>query len=576
MRFKPFAAFAAALLLAACASLQPAAPRDAVIAAANPHAVAAGEAMLRRGGSAVDAAIAAALVLGLVEPQSSGLGGGGFLLHYDPRTERIDAYDGRETAPAGATPDMFLREDGTPLDYLTAIRSGRSVGAPSLMAMLKLAHEQHGRLPWADLFEPAIALAEHGFEVSPRLHRLITGAAARGRLRDSPAARAYLFTEAGEPLPVGHVLRNPAYAATLRALAAEGPRALMQGPIADEIIAAVQADPLPGSLTLADLQAVSPRRLDAVCGRFRVYRVCSMPPPSSGGIAVIETLGLYERLRPQPGGAAHGDDWAAFLWAGRLAYTDRDFYVGDDAFVPVPSAGLVNPHYLDLRARGADLARAPREPLQPGDPSVFTGEPSLIDRWWRPAPSLENGTSHLVVMDRDGHVVSMTATVESAFGSHRMAGGFFLNNQLTDFSFAPARDGRPFANAVAAGKRPRSSMAPVLMFEADGDFYAAIGSPGGGAIIAYVGRTIIGFTDWGLSMQDAIDVSNLVASGPAIRIEADTPAALAADLRARGWNLRESDAEDSGLHGFRILPDGTIDAGADRRREGRVAIVPAH
>jgi len=586
LRFaRPLAALTSALILAAsltaCAYLQQWTPAragraqpEAIVVAANPHASAAGAEILRRGGSATDAAIATMAVLGLVEPQSSGLGGGAFLLHYDSARDTIDAYDGREIAPAGATPDMFLDANGAPLSRLDAITSGRAIGVPSLIPMLKLAHEQHGHLPWAELFEPAIALAENGFEVSPRLHRLIAAVVQFGRLQRDPAARAYLLTANGQPLPVGHLLRNPDYAATLRAIAAQGPAALQSGPIADAIVAQAHSGPLPGTLTLADLQSARPRRLDAICGRYRIYRVCSMPPPSSGGIAVIETLALYERARPHPAGAAVVDDWAAYLWASRLAYTDRDFYVGDDQFVPVPIAGLLNPRYNDVRAQAIHLDAAPAEPLAPGDPSATVGGQSLLNHWQQMAGPTETGTSHFTVLDFDGNVVSMTATVESVFGSQRMAGGFFLNNQLTDFSFQPTEDGRPVANAVAPGKRPRSSMAPILMFNAnDGDFHAALGSPGGGAIISYVARTIIASEDWGLSLQEAFDLPHLISASPEIRMETGFPQSIADSLAARGWAFRPAAAEDSGLHGFRVTPSG-IETAIDQRREGTAERVP--
>jgi gamma-glutamyltranspeptidase/glutathione hydrolase len=299
-----------------------------------------------------------------------------------------------------------------------------------------------------------------------------------------------------------------------------------------------------------------------------------MPPPSSGGVAVIETLAIYERARPYPAGAAVIDDWAAYLWASRLAYADRDFYIGDDLYVPVPTAGLVNPRYHDARARLVDLASAPREPLAPGDPAAIVGGASLLDRWWRADDGEAPGTTHFVVMDLNGDVVSMTATVESAFGAQRMAGGFFLNNQLTDFSFAPAQDGRPFANAVAPGKRPRSSMAPVIMLEQDGDFHAAIGSPGGGAIISYVSRTIIASEDWGLSLQEAVDLPHLISASGEIRMETGFPQTIAEGLAARGWRFRPAAAEDSGLHGFRVTPGGGLETAVDPRREGAVARVP--
>lgn len=572
--FRPAHALTALLLtffLATCATAPERTRGEAVVTAANPHAVRAGEEMIRRGGTATDAAIAAMAVLGLVEPQSAGIGGGGFLLAYDAQSARIDAYDGREVAPAGARPDMFL-VNGQPMQFLDAQQSGLSIGAPSLVAMLHMAHRAHGRLPWADLFEPAIQLAENGFAVSPRLNRLITGYTAQGRLRDMPDAAAYLLTPEGQPLPVGHILRNHAYAETLRAIARQGPRALTHGRIAEEIVAAAQRAPRAGTLALEDLQAVRPRRLDAVCGIFRVYRVCSMPPPSAGGIAVIELLGLYERARPNPAGAAPVDDWAAYLWASRLAYADRDFFGADDQFVPVPTRGLIAPAYLDARARQIDLTRAPQT-VTHGDPSHVA---SIAPRWGGDATRELAGTTQISIIDHDGDVVVMTATVESAFGSHRMAGGFFLNNQLTDFSFQPVINGRPAANAVAPRKRPRSSMAPTLVFDADdGEFRAAMGSPGGGAIIAYVARTIIAMTDWNLSAQQAINLGHIIASGPIVRTEVSRVSPpLAQALRARGWALRDTDSEESGLQGFRVTPNG-IDAGVDPRREGTVARIPA-
>ncbi|MGE0827824.1 MAG: gamma-glutamyltransferase family protein [Hyphomonadaceae bacterium] len=556
------------LALIACATASAPLRRAGIVTAANPHAVAAGVEMLNRGGTATDAAIAAMAVLGLVEPQSAGLGGGGFLMHFDASNGAIDAFDGRETAPMGATPDMFLDAEGRPLPFLAAKTSGRAIGAPSLIAMLHMAHEAHGRLPWARLFEPAIRLADEGFAVSPRLHNIIAAYGARARLAESPDARAYLYTPDGAPLPVGHILRNPAYAESLRAIAARGPDALRDGPLAEAIVAAARREPLAGALSLSDLQSYRARRLDPVCGAFRVYRVCSMPPPSSGGVAVIETLGLFERARPNAEGVQSPEDWAAYLWAARLAYVDRDYYVGDDAFVPVPTEGLIDARYLDDRARQIDLSHAPRN-LAPGDPSRFVGGASLLERWGRETAIEAPGTTHLSIMDGHGNVVAMTATIEGAFGAHRMAGGFFLNNQMTDFSFRPALNGRPVANAVAPGKRPRSSMAPVLMFEADGDFYAAIGSPGGGAIISYVARTIIGFTDWGLTMQEAIDLPHLVASAPIIRAEQGVNDELTGALTARGWRFESGASEESGLHGFRMTTDD-LDAGADRRREGSV------
>lgn len=535
-----------------------------MVTAANPHAVEAALEILRDGGSAVDAAIAAEMVLGLVEPQSSGIGGGGFLLFYNGRSENITAYDGRERAPAGATPNMFLDARGQPMARLDAVASGRSTGAPSLVAMLKLAHDDHGRLPWARLFEPAIRLAENGFAVSPRLARLIAAAGERGRLRADFAARAYFFDQASAPRPVGYILRNPEYAATLRAIAEHGPRALSEGPIADAIVAAARRDPRRGTLTHEDLRAVAPRRLEPVCGAYRVYRVCTMGPPSSGA-ATLQILGLYERARPNPEGPQSADDWSAFLWASRLAYADRDHYVADDQFVPVPTDEMIATAYLDERARLIDVTRAPRA-TPPGAPA---GQ-ELFGRWGRDEGD-DAGTTHLSIVDAWGNAVALTATVESVFGSQRMAAGFFLNNQITDFSFEPTLNGRPVANAVAAGKAPRSSMTPMIVTDEDGDLVLVIGSPGGSSIIGYVARTTIGILDWNLTPQQAIDLSNATARSSPVAIESTrVPAGVQDVLTARGWAFRDvSGLEESGLHAILVTRDGLVGA-ADPRREGVV------
>ncbi len=563
-----------ALILAACATTStPEAPRalgEAMATAANPHAVEAAVEILQAGGSAVDAAIAAELVLGLVEPQSSGLGGGGFMLTYDAESERISAYDGRERAPAGATPTMFLDARGEPMSFIDAQASGRSIGTPLLVPMLKLAHDDHGRLPWERLFEPAIRLAESGFAISPRLARFIAMAGERGRLRADFQTRAYFFDREGQPLPEGAILRNPAYAATLRAIAAQGPSAMTQGPIAEAIVAAAQRNPRAGTLTLADLQSAQPRRLEPVCGAFRLYRVCTSPSPTSGN-AAISVLGLYERARPRAEGAANADDWAAFLWASRLAYADRDHYMADDEFVPVPTRELIAPTYLDERARLIDLAQAPPTRVEPGAPAGN----EMYQRWGRELDE-ENGTTHVSVVDAWGNAVALTATVESVFGSQRMAAGFLLNNQLTDFSFRPTLNGRPLANAVEPRKRPRSSMSPTIVTDRNGELVLVIGSPGGSAIIGYVARATIGILDWNMPVQDAIALGNATARTSPARVETQRwPAGVADALRARGWDIAESSAlEASGIHAIRVTPNG-LDGGADPRREGVVVRVPS-
>ncbi|MES1157426.1 MAG: gamma-glutamyltransferase [Alphaproteobacteria bacterium] len=562
-----------ALALAACEtpSAQPQRHGEAMAVAANPLAADAAAQMLREGGTAVDAAIAGEAVLGLVEPQSSGVGGGGFLLFYSGATHHIDAYDGRERAPAGATPDMFLDADGHPLPFIDAQASGRSVGTPSVFAMLKLAHDDHGRLPWAHLFEPAIQLAQNGFAISPRMATYIAYATDHGHLRDDPAARAYLFDENGQPWPAGHVLRNPAYAETLRRIANEGPQVLTHGPIAEAIVAAAQREPYAGTLTIADLQAYAPRRREAVCGTYRVYRVCGPPLPSSGGEAVLALLGLYERARPHPVDTSNIDDWSAFVWASRLAYADRDHYAADDEFVPVPLHQLYAPHYLDQRAQLIDLAHAPHS-IAPGQPA---GQ-AIFERWGRDQPTDNPGTSHQSIVDADGNAVSITATVESPYGDQRMVAGFFLNNQLTDFSFTPTLNGKPVANAVAPRKRPRSSMSPTIITDRQGRLVLVIGSPGGSGIIAYVSRAIIGALDWKQTPQAAVDTGNVVAANGTVRVESPRlPPGVAAGLTARGWSVQEIASEQSGLQAILVTPQGLV-GGGDSRRESAVRDVPPH
>ncbi|WP_395794487.1 gamma-glutamyltransferase family protein [Aquimonas sp.] len=496
---------------------------EAMVAAADPLAVEAGLEILREGGSAVDAAIAVSLTLGLVEPESSGIGGGGLLVHYRASDRAIDAFDGREWAPAGARPDMFLQPDGQPMAFEIAQASGLSIGTPSLVAMLAMVHEQHGRLRWARLMQPAIRLAEDGFVIGPRLARSLQ--TWRAAIAADPQARPIYLDAEGQPWPVGHRLRNPEYARSLRTIAAEGPRALTQGRIADEIIAAAQREPRAGTLSLDDLAAFAPRRLEPLCAPFRTYRVCTTPSPSSAN-AMLSILGLYERARPSPDGAGNIDDWAAYLWASRLSYVDRDHYMADDRFVEAPTAALIAPDYLDARAALIDLSGS-RASIAVGTPA---GE-ALRQRWGSHAMQ-ENGTTHLSIVDVEGNAVALTATVESEYGAQRMAGGFWLNNQLTDFSFEPVIDGKPVANAVAPRKAPRSSMSPSIITDTDGKLVLVTGSMGGSTIIASVARSIIGVLDWKLSPQHAVDTPALFARTPQIEVERGRmPAAIASPTR---------------------------------------------
>ncbi len=573
LSLRPIIAALAALSLTACQALpggQAAAPgpatpvatqaamaRGPFVAAANPLAVEAGMAVLRRGGSAVDAAVAVQAVLGLVEPQSSGLGGGAFVMVYDVETHAVTAYDGRETAPAAATPELFY-ENGAPLPVPDAILSGRSTGAPGAIAALAMAQEEHGVLPWADLFGDAERLARDGFVVSPRLAGFIAMPAGQSQSR---WATAYFTKPDGTRYVAGDTLRNPAYAQTVTTLAREGISALRKGPIAEAIVETVHAEPRPGALTTADLAAYRPIAREAMCRPFRVYVVCIPPPPSSG-VSLLQLLAMAET--PEAAAAlAEGENsaaaWTMFAQLQRLMYADRDRYIGDPGFVGVPVAGLLDEGYVTERAALAPgLTGAATAGTPPG--GVFRGPDATAE----PA-----GTSHLVVVDAAGNAVSMTTTVESLFGSGRMAAGFFLNNQLTDFSFTPTRpDGGPAANAVAAGKRPRSSMAPVIILDRQGRLVGALGSPGGPSILAYNAKALIATLVWGLPMQAAFDLPNLVAKGPGFG--ADTSRfgpTLTEGLAARGIVLQPNTSENSGLHGG-IWRDGRWDGGADDRREG--------
>lgn len=537
---------------------------EAMVAAADPLAVEAGLGILRAGGSAVDAAIATEAVLGLVEPESSGPGGGGFLIHYKAATKGIVAYDGREWAPAGARPDMFL-VNGEPLPFPLAQASGRSIGTPALIAMLKLAHEEHGRLPWARLFEPAIKLAEEGFVIGPRLSRSL--ADNRAIFEADAEARSIYLDPQGKPWPQGHRLTNTAYARSMRAIAASGPEAIIHGPLSQAIVAAAQRPPREGSLTREDLEAFTPRRLDPLCAPFRVYRVCTMPPPSSAN-AMLAILGLYERARPVPVGPGENDDWAAYVWASRLAYVDRDHYMADDRFVTVPTRELIAPAYLDSRASLIDLSKGP--------PVIPVGTPAgaeLRERWGSEAMQ-EHGTTHLSVVDAEGNAVALTATIESEYGAHRMAGGFWLNNQLTDFSLTPVIDGKPVANAVAPRKAPRSSMSPTIITDRQGRLVMVAGSMGGSTIIASVARTIIGILDWKQTPQQAVGTAAIFARTPDIVLEASRrPPSLAADLRGRGWRVAD-DTLGSGTHVIQVTPQGLL-GGADPREEGQAIALPA-
>jgi gamma-glutamyltranspeptidase/glutathione hydrolase len=553
-----------ALLAAACTTVPSgrADPgRPGFVIAANPLAAQAGMEVLQRGGSATDAAIAVQAMLSLAEPQSSGLAGGAFLTYYDGRTRRVTVYDGREVAPAGATPAMFLGQDGKPLSFPTAVTSGRATGVPGVLRMLETAHRNHGVLPWSTLFTTSERTAEAGFSVSPRLARLIAGDWPQLTV---PDAVKYLSRPDGTKLQAGDTLRNPAYAAFLRRLARDGANAFYRGETAARIVERLREGAYPSSMTMTDLARYRTARRQPLCREWRVTLVCVPPPPSSG-VATLQLLAMLERTDIASRGPTDPQAWYLFAEASRLMYADRDRYVADAAFVPVPVQGLLDPSYVDSRVRliGERAGPAP----EAGNPRGAA--PAGTDRTKEPA-----GTSHFIVGDSAGNVVSLTTTVESIFGSGRMVVGMFLNNQLTDFSFSPTEaNGQPAANAVAPGKRPRSSMTPLIVLGPDRHFVGAFGSPGGSAILAYTVKTMVGSMMWNLPVQQAIELPNLVARGTNYSGEADkfAPGVLQG-LEARGITVRPGRGEDSGIHAVLIRDGARLDAGFDPRREGVVLI----
>ena len=554
--------------LALCALIAlPAAPAQAadakpkgltaMVAAANPMAVDAGLAVLKRGGDAVDAAVAVQAVLGLVEPQSSGLGGGAFMTFYDAKTRKVTAYNGREKAPASAGPDWFFGPDGKPMPKGQAIVGGHSAGVPGAVAMLYLAHQQHGKLPWKDLFGDAERLADGGF---PAPRRMAEAASSRAPQASQPDAVRYFTKPDGTKIKPGDPMKNPAYADTLRKIAAQGPKALLEGEIAADIVKRLHDGPIPSTITLKDLADYRPEVGPALCRPYRAYVVCT-PNAPSGGPGVQEGLGILANTDiDKHRGDVQG--WYLFSQASRLMYADRDRYVGDPDYVSVPVEGLLDPAYDAERAKliNPDHAGPPPKPGTPKGAGV-----RAPDRTAEPG-----GTTHFVIVDKEGNAVSMTTTVESIFGDGRMVHGFFLNNQLTDFSFAPKDpDGAPAANAVAGGKRPRSSMAPAIVLDRQGRFVEAVGSPGGPSILAFNLKALVGTLDWKLPIQDAINLPNLIAGGNFYASEPDKyPPGVVDGLAAKGVRLQGGGfGEGSGFHGIEMTPNG-LRGGADPRREG--------
>ena len=574
------------------------ATRSYAVAAANPLATQAGQAILQAGGSAVDAAVAVQMVLALVEPQSSGIGGGAFLLHFDGR--HTQAFDGRETAPAAATPRLFLNEQGAALPFMEAVVGGRSVGVPGAVAMLYAAHRQHGKLPWKALFAPAIRLAKEGFAVSPRMATLLAG---EKSLQQDAVARAYFYDADGKPWPAGHVLKNPELADVLEAIAHKGPAALLKGELAKAMVQKVQSHANRGTLALGDLAAYQPLKREPLCFDYRAQnyyaqesrvqtrnlRICGMPPPSSGTLAIGQILGILDashsaNIPLQDGlqndlqdGLPNAQWLHLYTEAARLAFADRAQFVADPAFVAAPGGSwhsLLDSSYLASRAAAIDTT-----PGAARMPAVTPGNPGRVAVGYAPMPQqTEYGTSHISIIDKYGNALAMTSTIEDAWGSRLMvnrgkgkSGGFLLNNQLTDFSFVPSgADGQPIANRVEPGKRPRSSMSPVLVFDkASGQVLLSAGSPGGAMIIHFTAKTLYGMLNWGLNAQQAINLPNFgTVGGPLVLEQGGFPASTVEALRQRGHTVNETPMP-SGLQAIMRTPSGFF-GGADPRREGLV------
>ncbi len=545
------------LLLVACHSPpradRPATPADGIVVAAHPLAVDAGNAVLRRGGTAMDAAVAVQMMLGLVEPQSSGIGGGAIIMAYDADTGAVSSYLGREAAPARATSGLFAGADGKPLTRDEAMLSGRSTGVPAAVAVFSQAQQVHGRLPWNRLFDESIERAEQGFLVTPRLERHIHG---RFPQASAPDVKRFFTRSDGHAFQSGDLLRNPAYAHTLRRIAEGNAPAFYEGVMADAIVARVGQPPLGGLLDGEDLAGYRSENPEPLCRPLRQYTICVPPPPASG-VGLLQLMALLDKTDIDQRGPEDPQAWFLFAQASRIMYADRDHYVGDPRFDTVPVDALLDADYVDQR-RGLIKRQA-------GAPPAF-GTPPGAGQRGQDRTDEPGGTSHFVVVDRWGNAVSVTTTIESFFGSGRMVDGFFLNNQLTDFSWSNDVDGA--ANSVAGGKRPRSSMTPVIILDRNGRFIGALGSPGGSAIPAYIGKTLVGLVYWGMPLQDAVALPNLVARGDRFNGEVSRFSAAVVDtLAKRGMTIKAGSGEESGLHGV-FYRDGVFEWAADPRREG--------
>ncbi|HEX3810940.1 MAG TPA: gamma-glutamyltransferase [Rhizomicrobium sp.] len=559
MRF--FVAFTALACVSPALAKGPILAQHEMVSAASPLAAQAGFDVLKAGGSAVDAAVAVQSVLTLVEPESSGIGGGAFMLVWDPKTKTLTTFNGRETAPASATPAMFLNGDGTPMSYLQALPGGRSVGVPGDVAMLALAQKKFGKLAWSKLFDAVVRNANAGIPISPKLAEELHAFPMMGKM---PAVHALFYKADGTPLAQGDILKNPALAKTMQQIAQGGPDVFYHGPIAQEIADAVTHAPVNAvTMTLGDIAAYKAEEKPALCGTYRGFRVCAPPPPSSGGVTLLQMLSILEhyqsaQLKPQTVLGIH-----LISQASRLAYADRDEYLGDPDFVRMPLDGLLNATYLTSRAKLISLDRD-MGTASFGTPP--TKRADLIRYVPNRFPGL-HGTSHFTIVDKNGEVVSMTTSIEFILGSELSAGGFMLNNELTDFSFEPERDGKPVANAVASGKRPLSSMTPVIVFDRSGAFAFALGSPGGKKIIPYVAEAVSAMIDGRLNIQQAAELPHHVNTNGPLELERDTPLiALTPQFQAMGYTVNAS-SETSGTYGIAHSAHG-YEGGADPRRDG--------
>ena len=560
MKKSLFAFTASAILFTQAATAE----NVGVTSSADPRVTEAGMEMLRQGGSAADAAMAMMLALTVVEPQSSGIGGGGFLLYQDSAKGVLTTINGRETAPAAAKADRFVGPDGKPLGFLAAFQGGHSVGVPGNIQLMAQTHRKWGKLPWATVFKPAIRLSEKGFIVNKTLESRLQGIQ---RLWSNFDEARAMYWRNGKPVQAGTRLKNPKLAATLKLLAKKGPDAFYSGTVASQIVNAVTTSKLnPGDMTMSDLAQYRAKEQQAVCAPYRVYVVCGMAPPSSGATTVLQILGTLQRFDLTATGKDSPKSWYLIGQAMQLAYADREKYLGDDAFVDVPVAGLLNPEYIQQRSALIDPEKA-RSDYPAGKPPGATPRTAAMS-------SEVAGTTHFTAVDANGNIANMTSTIEGPFGSQLVAGGFFLNNELTDFTFAPEKDGAPVANRVAPGKRPLSSMSPTIVFDREGRAVLALGSAGGKRIIMHVTKTLIGVIDFGLPLDQAIALPNIYFGDGGLEVEQNTMLSAMADgLGTFGQKVRPVDL-GSKVNGAQLVGNSWTGA-SDPRSEGTSSTIDA-